>query len=161
MSACDEQLLGAYLDGELPPAQRVQVEGHLRECPTCAQQLELMREASKMLRDYPFADLTDDERTRLHQAVDSALDLPVLRIGGTLGLIAASILIVGLAWLRAIPASSPAQNRSVATATTPAEPWERVAMTLRPDYLPQTADSTDQMQLADNVTNFMLGGLNK
>src|SRR2546421_3938207 len=109
----DEQVLGAYLDGELEAPRRAEVESHLRDCETCARQLELIAEASRSLRDYPFADITPDERIRLHQVIDAAMDRPILRIGGTLGLIAASILVVGLAWLHAIPAAAPRDNSAV------------------------------------------------
>src|SRR5438128_1814852 len=92
MSSCDEQLLGAYLDGELSPEQRGQVEEHLQQCRACAKQLELLRDTSRLLREYPFQDLTDGERVRLHEAVDAAVDRPIWRIGAAIGLIAASVL---------------------------------------------------------------------
>src|SRR5207237_7538890 len=149
MSSCDEQLLGAYFDGELSPEQRGQVEEHLRQCPACAKQLELLRDTSRLLREYPFRDLTDGERIRLHEAVDAAVDRPIWRIGAAIGLIAASILIVGLAWLKALapPGGATQQNIVVATAAAP-DSWERVAMTLR-TYPLQQEQAQDQIQLAD------------
>ena len=149
MSACDEQLLGAYFDGELAPEARQRVEAHLRDCPACARQLEMLRDASRLLRDYPFEDITDRERMRLHQAVDAAIDRPIWRIGASLGLIAASILIVGLAWLNALaPGTRPVNSNPVASAPVP-ENWEKVAMTLRTDWTPTQAE--DQVQMADNI----------
>src|SRR5438067_275279 len=162
----DEQVLGAYLDGELDPPRRAQVESHVRECEICARQLELMAEASRSLREYPFQDITPDERIRLHQAIDAAMDRPILRIGGTLGLIAASILVVGLAWLHAIPAATPRENSAAVAgaynptpSTTAPEPWENVAMTLRPDPMLQSGDPTEQMQLAENMINWHDAGI--
>lgn len=147
MSPCDEQLLGAYFDGELAPDQRSAVEKHLRDCPSCTRQLEMLRDASQMLRDYPFQDITDRERMRLHQAVDAAIDRPIWRIGASLGLIAASILIVGLAWLNALsPVATPAPGPVIASKR---DSWESVAMTLRTDWAPTQAE--DQVQLADSM----------
>ena len=150
MSPCDEQLLGAYFDGELSPAERTRVEHHLRECPACARQLELLGQTSHLLRDYPFEDLTDRERIRLHEAVEAAADRPVWRIGASLGLIAASILIVGLAWLNALsPKPGANQNLVTVVAPSPADPWDRVAMTLRTEWAPSPAE--EQIQLADSM----------
>src|SRR5690349_11831318 len=133
MSPCDEQLLGAYFDGEVMPEQRGGVEEHVRECPACARQLELLRDMSRLLRECSIDDLTDAQRNHLHAAVDAAADQPIWRIGAALGLIAASILIVGLAWLHVFPpgASATQQQPIVAVAPAPADSWERVAMTLR------------------------------
>ena len=149
MSPCDEQLLGAYFDDELAPEARQAVEEHLRDCPACARQLEMLRDSSRLLRDYPFGDITDRERTRLHEVVDAAIDRPIWRVGASLGLIAASILIVGLAWLNALsPATRPENSSPVASAPTP-ENWEKVAMTLRTDWAPTRAE--DQVQMADAI----------
>lgn len=149
MSPCDEQHLGAYFDDELAPEGRQRVEEHLRDCPACARQLETLRDASRVLRDYPFGDITDRERMRLHEAVDAAIDRPIWRIGASLGLVAASILIVGLAWLNALsPANKPAAPAGVVAGPQP-ESWEKVAMTLRTDWAPTQAE--DQVQLADSM----------
>src|SRR5215475_3372679 len=99
MSECDEQLLGAYHDGELNHADRARFEQHLATCPSCSAELARLRDASQLTVDYPFQDITAKELKNLHQAIDeSNEDQFVLRIGGTLGLIAASILVVGFAW---------------------------------------------------------------
>jgi len=37
--SCDGVRLGAYLDGELAPAERADVEAHLGECARCAAEL--------------------------------------------------------------------------------------------------------------------------
>jgi anti-sigma factor RsiW len=158
-SCPDEQVLGAYLDGELEAPRRAEIESHLRGCKICARQLELMAEASRSLREFPFADITPAERLRLHQAIDAAMDRPILRIGGTLGLIAASIFVVGLAWLHAIPATAPRQPTAPVAVVKPAEPWENVAMTLRPDPMLQSGDPTEQIQLAENMIDLHDAGI--
>jgi len=42
--------LSAFLDGELPVAGQVEVDGHLRRCPACADELAVMRGVGDMLR---------------------------------------------------------------------------------------------------------------
>jgi anti-sigma factor RsiW len=156
VSECDEQILGAYHDGELTVADRARVEQHLATCARCSASLARLHEASQLFASYPFKDITSDELNRLHAAIDeegreeAGEEAVLFRIGGTLGLIAASILVVGFAWLRTLP-SSPAPGQ--ATVSTPVavnptnEPaWERVAVTLRPD--PASPDQ-DQSQMAE------------
>jgi hypothetical protein len=53
MSHVDEGALHAYLDGELPPAERARLDAHVAECPTCRTRLEeeraLVARASSLL----------------------------------------------------------------------------------------------------------------
>ena len=42
--------MSAALDGQLPPAQRIQLEEHLRTCPSCAQLYEELSQQSAALR---------------------------------------------------------------------------------------------------------------
>jgi anti-sigma factor RsiW len=42
--------LSAFLDGELPVADQVSVDGHLRRCPACAEELAAMRGVGDLLR---------------------------------------------------------------------------------------------------------------
>src|SRR5688500_12096597 len=98
MPSCDQQPLGAYVDGELSIEERARVEAHLRECAACAREVALIREAGRRLAEYPFEDISPRELDNLHRAVaDASDDGRVMRIGGTVGVIAASILIVGVA----------------------------------------------------------------
>lgn len=164
MDACDEQLLSAYADGELAAEDRAKVEAHLRECVECRAVLEQIREASRMLREYPFDDVRDGELAHVHAAIDDAADRPILRLGFSLGVIAASVLIVSCAWLYELRG----ENRTTAheqvvtrvAPTAPAPQWERMAMTLRADPLPHPGDDTSKFadaQLAD----WMLNGLSR
>jgi len=47
MVNCEHRVrLDAYHDGELPPAERSIVEAHVRNCPSCAAELDTMRKMS-------------------------------------------------------------------------------------------------------------------
>src|SRR4029079_1855128 len=106
MSECDEQVLSAYVDGELDAAARERVEAHVQTCGGCAEEIRSLRETSRLLRGYPFADVDREELARAHEAIDEAVDQPVWRLGFTLGVIAASVLIVSCAWLMELPSAS-------------------------------------------------------
>src|SRR5689334_6058893 len=57
MVDCENRVrLDAYHDGELPPAERSDVEAHLRDCPSCAAELAAIRRVSGA-----FADMTPRE----------------------------------------------------------------------------------------------------
>lgn len=52
MVDCENQVrLDAYHDGELSPAERSAVEAHLRDCPSCADELAAMRRMSGAFAD--------------------------------------------------------------------------------------------------------------
>ena len=158
MEPCDRQLLEAYLDGELNAENCELVEQHLKECAACTQEVAEIKRVSGMLSGYAFEDITPDELAGIHQAVDDAADRFIWRLGGTLGLVAASILIVGLAWLQAMPVRT--QSAPQTTASTPS--WERVAMTLRAGPLPAGA-ANPEVRLAESdspdaqLADYMLG----
>ncbi len=48
-----EELLSAYMDGELSIEEATLVEKHLRECSPCAQDLETLRQAVNLVRHLP------------------------------------------------------------------------------------------------------------
>ncbi len=50
--AVEHEELQAYLDGELTPARRVDVDAHLRECRECARVLEELRQVSATLQQW-------------------------------------------------------------------------------------------------------------
>jgi anti-sigma factor RsiW len=157
---CDQLNLSAYHDGELPNADRARVEAHLRECATCTTELTGIRDASRLLREAPFDELTSADLANLHDAIDDVDDYRIWRIGGSLGLVAASILVIGMAWLNALPApgrTSGTQPPPLAVSPTASQSWERTAVTLRV-YPPLPAEDSIQphdAQLAD----YMLEGL--
>ena len=135
MNVCDEQLLlSAYLDGELDAQRAQRVEQHVRGCAACAAELEMLRDASRQLREYPFEDITATELADLHRGVEESGDeQKIWRIGGTIGLIAASVMIVGMAWLKALPAPSARPGSGNIAVQTKPQPWEKTAITLRAD----------------------------
>ena len=51
--ALEEEILGAYLDGELGPAQQAAIEAHLEACPRCRQVLSELRALHEMLDAWP------------------------------------------------------------------------------------------------------------
>lgn len=55
-------LLNAYLDEELHPAARQEVEEHLRTCRVCQQEFEQLRRVSTMLQNIPLPNFQPAER---------------------------------------------------------------------------------------------------
>jgi hypothetical protein len=53
VSSHPAERLSAFLDGELSAADRAQVEGHLRECPACAHELEELAAVDAFAREVP------------------------------------------------------------------------------------------------------------
>jgi anti-sigma factor RsiW len=158
MTECDVQILSAYHDGELADADRMRVEAHLRECASCAAELAAMRESSRRLHEAPFDELTTAELAKLHDVVGDIDDYRIWRIGGSLALVAASILIIGMAWLNAMP--SPAGSSQATIASTPpssSQSWERTAVTLRV-YPPLPSNDAIQPH-DDQLADYMLEGL--
>ena len=159
MTQCDLQILSAYHDGELTDADRVRVEAHLRDCASCAAELAGIRESSRLLRETPFDELTPADLANLHASVDEIDDYRIWRIGGSLGLVAASILVIGMAWLNALPSPNraPAGQTPLAVAPQP-QSCERTAVTLR-IYPPLPTDA-DAIQPHDaHLADLMLEGL--
>ena len=162
--------LEAYHDGELPPEARRAVEQHLARCEMCTAELAWLRSVSQSLSLRHTPDLTRDQLSRLHRAIDTAAadqtttpesyPISLYRAAAALAAIAASVLIVSCVWLNELPAG-PARPTvtgpgPVAAAEVPA--WERVAMTLRADPLPSGLDA--EAHLADaNLADWMLRGL--
>jgi len=46
-------LLGAYVDEELTPRQRHELEAHLKQCPDCRRQVDETRRVSSRLQEWP------------------------------------------------------------------------------------------------------------
>jgi hypothetical protein len=87
----------------------------------------------------------------LHAALEERVDAPIWRLGGAIGLIAASILVVAGTWLTVIPAQKP-QPIGVGGLLASAPAWEQIASTGRVD-IPSQLDQT-------NLDEWMLASLN-
>ena len=70
MSKCPSgERLGAYLDGELADPAAQAVADHLEACPTCAAELDALRELKQLTSDLAVPEVTDDEWVATWQAI--------------------------------------------------------------------------------------------
>jgi hypothetical protein len=60
-----EELLSAYLEGGLSPAEKAYVDGHLAVCPDCASLLALLEKTEKALAGIPELEVSPGLRARL------------------------------------------------------------------------------------------------
>lgn len=72
--------LGAYLDGEIPPDERREVEKHLSECPVCTAELDSLRAIALELVAPPETKAPDSLWTAIANRLDSE-DSRGLRVG--------------------------------------------------------------------------------
>lgn len=139
MTQCISQpQLEAFHDGELNPSQAKAVAEHLQSCTRCSAELaEIRRISALMAGDHSIdsQEMTDIELERLHVAVDQVIartrrmsePFPMLK---ALTMLAASLLIIGMAWLAEVPAAKPIPQPAMLAG---APEWEKVAMTLQVD----------------------------
>ncbi len=68
MMTCErtEELLSAYLEGELAPAERAEVEAHLAACPECAELAALVREGMSAAAALPELEPSPELLARLY-----------------------------------------------------------------------------------------------
>jgi anti-sigma factor RsiW len=161
MSKCHEHmLLAAYHDNELVAADGARVEKHLAQCAACTRELERIRSASMALRRFRSEQLNGAEIAALHEALERATDDGrVIRLSAAISVVAASIVLVGFAWLRVLPTTA-APMRPTLAVSSPLQHWERMAVTLRdePRALPTERPEFDQYAAAD-LADWMLRGL--
>ena len=70
MVDCENQVrLDAYHDGELSPAERSDVEAHLRDCPSCAAELTAIRRTSGAFADTTPREPSHQQLLRLARSV--------------------------------------------------------------------------------------------
>jgi anti-sigma factor RsiW len=72
MSDHIQELLGAYLDGELHGGQLRKVEAHLEECRSCLEEYHVLQALTVTLQDAPLPEFMAPERL----AAEVALQLP-------------------------------------------------------------------------------------
>jgi len=135
--SCDQsQLLSAYLDGELPPAEAARLSEHLAACPACSAEADELRALGRLMGMARRSDLglpSEDAMGRLHEHVAQLVettDYGLLRIARLFTGLAATVLIAGL-WLlhmAANPAPQPDGNVRVA-GTLPLSPTVQEVLT--------------------------------
>ena len=70
MVDCENRVrLDAYHDGELSPAERSDVEAHLRDCPSCAAELAAIRRMSGAFADTTPREPSHEQLLRLARSV--------------------------------------------------------------------------------------------
>ena len=157
MLDCDPIKLSAYADGELEAAEQQRLAEHLAICPQCRAELDELRATAGVFSQLRSAKLTSNERARLHAALDERLYAPIWRIGGAMGLIAASILVIAGTWLAAIPSAQPAQMNTGNLTVAGVNDWQNIALT---GFVPVN-NPGDQIYLADShLDEWMLVALN-
>jgi anti-sigma factor RsiW len=62
-----EKLLSPFLDDDLSPAERQQVEKHLNQCSSCSQLYAALKETVDALVEMPELDISEDLRQRLYK----------------------------------------------------------------------------------------------
>lgn len=67
-----EERLSAFLEGELAPAERAEVEAHLAACPACAEFAGLMREALEAAAGFPEVEPSPGLFARLYEIPEKA-----------------------------------------------------------------------------------------
>jgi anti-sigma factor RsiW len=166
MSDCEyRSRLDAFHDGELDPLAHEQFERHLEACPACAAQVRELRRVARLFDALADEPMSASALARVHHAVDQVEDEPplgILRIAAVLTALAASVLVIGSAWLWEAPGAG-ARPHVVVYHPQPSAAWERVALTLEPDRLPRTAwEVGDRTRLADadaRLADWMLDNL--
>lgn len=62
--------LSDYLDGEIPPEQRVAIEEHLSACAACFAVADTLRKTVTLYHELPAPALSAAARARLYRALD-------------------------------------------------------------------------------------------
>jgi anti-sigma factor RsiW len=127
--------LSAFHDGELDTSSSADLQRHLPGCAACQRELQAISSASTMLATAPRAEFMEGAMARLRAAGPGILrrarlaqdhgDLPrILPMVRWLCAVAASILIIGAAWLIQTPSRPPTAQIPVPV---PTSAWERLA----------------------------------
>jgi anti-sigma factor RsiW len=135
MASCPYQdQLSAFSDGELPEARIAEIQEHLRQCASCATELDGLQAMARLMNServnsFENARLSQIGLHRLQQRVGQAInevgEEGVLRFVRVFNGIAACLLVAGSAWLM-VKASG--DRVTVESATPAAPPWVDVAV---------------------------------
>ena len=144
----------AYYDGELDGEALAGFEAHLTDCAACREELESLRSLTGHFSTTTTSELISSELRDLYAIAKKPAERP---LGGfAVGLLAtaASLLVVGTAWLMEIPRLAPA-TPTVAVREVP--DWEQFAMGGPVTPAPGLDDRT---AVAENdLADWMLSGL--
>ncbi len=100
MRACERsRRLNAYHDGELSGEECAVLEKHLRECPSCAQELTRLRRLSGLFAAVEMPGISSDVLDRLRGRVGAVRDVSLLRTAGSLMTVAAALLVACVVWV--------------------------------------------------------------
>lgn len=155
--SCDQtQNLEAYLDGELPEAQRRSVEAHLAICAACARELARLKKLSSALAGYRPV-LSAEALERIHEAIGQSWDIGVLRLARRISAVAAAIVLCGSLYLTFFQT----EQASAVAAAPPV--WEQTAISdvQQQDVQSAAAPSStgaEQVQLAEWIVSDLSGG---
>ena len=163
MSDCElTARVAAYHDGELDPSAAQQLESHLPACAACAEELRNLREMSGLFGALKPLRMEDQSLAQVHDVIDAEdSESGILRIGGLLAAMAASVVVIGGAWLAELPA---AQGQRSAVVIVPEKgTWESVAVDFQANSLPLgLLDRPDRQMLADARTaDWMIANLSE
>ena len=99
MSSCEHsRKMSAYHDGQIPAGERRDLEEHMRECSSCAQELEQLRSLSRLFAAAEMPEMSSDALERLHSSVGSVREVFVLRTAQRLMAAAAMLVVVCAGW---------------------------------------------------------------
>jgi len=143
-----EQKIEAYHDGELDADGRAQVESHLAQCAACAAHLNQMQAMSQLLASREQPRLSQISRYRLQRRVDAVMEQGLLRFAWMMSGIAATVLLIGSAWLMRV------DDTTQAAAPAEAPPWVSVSLSnSRDPVVREAATPAEQWYLADASGN--------
>jgi len=128
--------LSAFYDGELSPPERSALEAHLAGCPQCRAELERLRALSNLIAGQSELRLPEGLVQRLHERIDAAGQVVVVRLAERLMAVAAAVLVASALWL---------WQAGNSEATARIEPWE-TALIAR--SLPASPEATEEDILA-------------
>lgn len=124
MAVCPfNEQISAFHDNEVDEALAARIGEHLRDCPSCAAELERLEAMSRLVMSAPAPRLSQIGLHRLHRRMDQAMEEGLLRFVRVFNAIAACVLVAGSAWLL----MKTRDDRAVENATPAAPPWVDVA----------------------------------
>ncbi len=157
------QQLSAYHDGERSPDASARVDEHLAGCEPCRVALASIQQLSDLFASARDEDVTLAEVARVHDAIDAEPAGNYFRTARMLIGLAASVLIIGSAWLWETPAGvSPVGGISISTGQTPQ--WEYVAVNQQAWLPPNSANPVvgDESRYAEaEVIQYMVQNLSR